>query len=82
MSPYGIQKMLSEDLAQLAMELSQVENIRSYAGEFWICFFIFYVYMLIYKFCCCDINQSLSDSEILVLKKTQITMVGIYNAKI
>ncbi|THF94791.1 hypothetical protein TEA_024652 [Camellia sinensis var. sinensis] len=31
MSPYEIQKMMSEDLPQLAMELSRVENIRSYA---------------------------------------------------
>ncbi|KAF5952511.1 hypothetical protein HYC85_010455 [Camellia sinensis] len=31
MSPYGIQKMMSEDLPQLAMELSRVENIRRYA---------------------------------------------------
>ncbi|KAF5952526.1 hypothetical protein HYC85_010470 [Camellia sinensis] len=33
MSPYGIQKMMSEDLPQLAMELSRVENIRSYANK-------------------------------------------------
>ncbi|CAL5380082.1 unnamed protein product [Camellia sinensis] len=32
MSPYEIQKMMSEDSPQLAMELSRVENIRRYAN--------------------------------------------------
>ncbi|KAF5956995.1 hypothetical protein HYC85_004220 [Camellia sinensis] len=44
----GIQKMLSKDLPQLAMELSRVENIRSFAGEFWICCFAYFTYIFFY----------------------------------